>query len=218
MKTFYQYNKLTQIYTHAITANECPENATHIIPYAKDNFVLVFDKLKKNWNYITKKESLELELKHDITLQSQYKGVTDDCQFIPLTNSEKLEKGFLKIEDEKVRIKVLIYSNFENSFAEIKTKYPQAEREGWNVLVDEARKWIEEEKIENIPCLHAETGQTKDLATITNLAKKILANSLQYKNFYGQQKHLLSQRLERLEKATISTEIYKLESELRAHQ
>ena len=213
--TFYKYDKSTKIYSGAITADKCPESATHIIPYAKDELILVFNELEGNWNYITLKQSMELRLVHDSTLQSNYKGVTDDCKFIPLTNAEKLEKGFLKIEDEKERIKVLILANFENSFVEIKKKYPQSEREGWAVLEKEAKDWLSIGNIESIPCLHAECGQTKDNSVITNLANKIIANSLQYKKFYGQQKHILSQRLQRLENATTSNELYAIESELR---
>ena len=218
MKTYFLYNKQTKIYTNAVTLNSSdpiPENATLIVPYARENLIPVFDEVSNEWNYITKKESLELELTHDLSLQSQYKGVTEDCQFIPLTSSEKLEKGFIKIEDEKERIKVLILSAFENSFVEIKKKYPQSEREGWAVLEKEAKDWLLIGNIESIPCLHAECGQTKDIAVITNLANKIIANSVQYKTFYGQQKFLLSQRLERLELATTPVEIYVIEGELK---
>ena len=215
--TFYKYDKATKIYSGAVTADDCPESATPIVPYAKEDLILVFNELEDNWNYITLKQSMELRLAHDSTLQSNYKGVTDDCKFIPLTNADKLEKGLIKIEDEKSRIKILIINSFEDSFFEIKDKYPQAEREGWTVLVDEAKNWLVDNKLQNIPCLHAETGNTQDISVITNLANKIIANSLQYKKFYGQQKHILSQRLERLENATTGNELYNLESELRSN-
>ena len=127
----------------------------------------------------------------------------EDGKPIILDNLDKFKLGILDFKTEKERIKKLINSDFEKSFSEITAKYPQHEREGWFFLTSECENWLSHKNTKYIPALHAECQLTDNEDLITAKANEILEKSYSYKSFYGQMKSLKSERLKKLESASL---------------
>lgn len=132
---------------------------------------------------------------------------------LPISAKKKIEIGLSDLETERKRVLNLINSSFEKSFEEIKIRYTQSEREGWNYLVKECEDWIENKNLETIPSLQAEIN-SYDPLEITIRAEKILNNSKEYRVFLGTQKNLKNRRLELLKSIKTPEKLLELEKEL----